>query len=47
MDFPGARLHQLKGNRSGFWAVTVSDNWRVLFRFEGGHAWDVVYEDYH
>ncbi|MGH8533519.1 MAG: type II toxin-antitoxin system RelE/ParE family toxin [Gammaproteobacteria bacterium] len=47
MDFPGARLHQLKGNRSGVWSVTVSDNWRVLFRFEGGHAWDVDYEDYH
>jgi proteic killer suppression protein len=28
-------------------SVTVSGNWRVLFRFEEGHAWDVDYEDYH
>ena len=47
MNFPGARLHQLKGDRAGIWSVTVSGNWRVLFRFEAGHAWDTDYEDYH
>ena len=32
--FPGWRLHSLKGELKGFWSVTVSGNWRVIFRFE-------------
>ena len=47
MDLPGMRLHLLKGEYSGFWAVTVRANWRVIFRFEDGHAVDVDYLDYH
>ena len=47
MDLPGFRLHPLKGEWAGFWAVTVSGNWRVVFRFEGGHASDVGLTDYH
>ncbi|WP_416397942.1 type II toxin-antitoxin system RelE/ParE family toxin [Allohahella sp. A8] len=47
MDLPGLRLHQLVGNRSGVWSVTVSGNWRVTFRFEDGDAEIVNYEDYH
>ncbi|CAG1771587.1 MAG: type II toxin-antitoxin system RelE/ParE family toxin [Dokdonella sp.] len=47
MDLPGLRLHELAGNRKGTWSVTVSGNWRVTFRFEGGEAEVVNYEDYH
>lgn len=47
MDLPGFRLHPLKGDRRGQWAVSVSGSWRVVFRFEGGHAEDVDYTDYH
>lgn len=47
MDLPGLRLHPLKGDLVGFWAVTVRANWRVVFRFEDGHAVDVDYLDYH
>lgn len=47
MNLPGLRLHELKGNRSGMWAVDVSGNWRVTFRFEGQDAEVVNYEDYH
>ena len=47
MDLPGLRLHPLKGDRKGFWAVTVRANWRVIFRFAGGDALDVDYVDYH
>ena len=47
MDLPGFRLHPLKGDRAGFWAVTVTGNWRVVFRFEGEHASDVDLVDYH
>ena len=47
MDLPGFRLHSLKGVLTGFWAVTVRANWRVIFRFEEGHAVDVDYLDTH
>jgi proteic killer suppression protein len=46
MDMPGFRLHLLKGQMKGFWAVTVRANWRVIFRFDQG-AEDVDYVDYH
>ncbi len=47
MDLPGFRLHPLKGEYKGFWAVTVRANWRVIFRFAEGEALDVDYVDYH
>ena len=47
MDLPGFRLHPLRGGLAGFWAVSVSGNWHVTFRFEDGHAVDVDYTDYH
>ncbi len=47
MDLPGFKLHSLKGNLEGFWAVSVSGNWRIVFRFEGGHAYDVDLTDHH
>ena len=47
MDLPGFRLHALKGRLKGHYAVSVSGNWRVTFRFEDGAAADVDYMDYH
>lgn len=47
LDIPGFRLHLLKGDLEGFWSVTVSGNWRVIFRFEDGDAFDVDLLDYH
>lgn len=47
MDLPGFRLHSLKGNRKGYWAIDVSKNWRIVFRFEEGNVYVVDYEDYH
>ena len=47
MDAPGLRLHPLKGDRKGLWAVTVQANWRIVFRFEDGNAYVVDYLDYH
>ena len=47
MDLPGFRLHSLKGDAKGFWAVTVRANWRVIFRFAEGDVPDVDYVDYH
>ncbi len=45
--FPGWRLHPLKGDRAGFWSLTVTGNWRLTFRFELGDAFDLDLEDYH
>ena len=47
MEWTGYRLHRLAGNRDGFWAVTVSANWRIIFRYEGTDAYDVDLVDYH
>ena len=47
MNLPGLGLHPLKGTYEGFWAVSVSGNWRVIFRFEGDTVVDVDYIDYH
>jgi toxin HigB-1 len=47
LDLPGLRLHSLKGELKGHFAVLVSGNWRVTFRFEDGEAVDVDYLDYH
>lgn len=41
MGLPGYRLHPLKGELAGYWAVSVSGNWRIVFRFENGSAYDV------
>jgi proteic killer suppression protein len=43
---PRLRLHLLKGERRGQWAVSVSGNWRVVFRFVGEDAVDVDPVDY-
>jgi len=47
MNFPGSGLHQLKGKLRGYWSVKVSGNWRVIFQFKGGDAFNVDYVDYH
>jgi proteic killer suppression protein len=47
VDAPGLRLHALKGDMAGLWAVTVQANWRVVFRFEDGDVYVVNYLDYH
>ena len=47
MALPGLDLHELSGDRKGTWAVKVSGNWRVTFRFEDKDVRDVDYEDYH
>jgi toxin HigB-1 len=45
--FPGWRLHLLKGNLLGFASLTVSGNWRLIFRFKDGDIFDVDLVDYH
>jgi len=47
LDLPRYHLHALKGDRAGYWAVTVRANWRIVFRFVGTDAFDVELIDYH
>ncbi len=47
MDVPGYRFHPLKGARAGEYAVSVSGNWRMTFRFDAEDAVEVNLEDYH
>jgi proteic killer suppression protein len=44
---PGNRLHPLGGDMRGLHAVRVNDQYRIVFRFEGGDAFDVLCTDYH
>jgi toxin HigB-1 len=47
LNNPGFRLHPLKGQRKGQWAISVSGNWRVVFAFDGVDVIDVDLVDYH
>lgn len=47
MGFPGSRLHLLNPKQAKTGSVTVSGNWRIIFKFENGDAYDVDYIDHH
>jgi proteic killer suppression protein len=47
MNLPTFRLHPLKGDLKDFFTVTVRSNWRIIFSFEGGNAFNVDFVDYH
>lgn len=44
---PGNRLEALKGRRSGYHSIRINDQWRVVFRWQSGQAFDVTVLDYH
>jgi toxin HigB-1 len=47
MNLPGLRLHALRGERRGQWAVSVSGNWRIVFEFDGPDMTNIDLVDYH
>ncbi len=47
LDLPGYRLHPLKGDLREYWSIAISGNWRIIFRFDDGDAYDVHLVDYH
>lgn len=47
MTPPSNRLHALKKDRQGQYAIAVNDQWRICFRFQAGDAFDVEITDYH
>ena len=44
---PGNRLERLKGDRAGQWSIRINNQWRICFRWQDEHAWDVEIVDYH
>lgn len=44
---PGNRLEALKGERKGFYSIRINDQWRVVFRWQDGNAYEVQIIDYH
>ena len=44
---PGNRLEALKGQMRGRYSIRVNEQYRVTFRWEDGHAYEVTVEDYH
>ncbi len=44
---PGNHLEGLKGDRSGRHSIWVNEQYRLMFRWEGNHAYEVCCEDYH
>ena len=47
LTLPGLRLHPLKGSLQGYWSVSVSGNWRLIFRFQRHDVYDLDLVDYH
>ncbi|WP_373511717.1 type II toxin-antitoxin system RelE/ParE family toxin [Persicitalea sp.] len=43
----GSGIHKLTGNMANFWSISVTPNYRIIFRFEEGDIRDVDYIDYH
>ena len=44
---PGNRLELLKGNRAGQYSIRINDQWRIVFEWKDGRAYDVTILDYH
>lgn len=44
---PGNRLEALQGDLAGFFSIRVNDQWRIIFRWQGGNASEVRLTDYH
>ena len=47
--FPWWKLHPHKGDLKGFWSLTVTGNWRLIFLYDAGAntAADIDLLDYH
>lgn len=45
--FQNWNIHKLSGELKDYWSIKVNKNYRIIFRFDGQHAYDVDYIDYH
>ncbi len=44
---PSNRLHKLKGDLKEFWSLSINDQWRIIFKWDGKNASEVEIVDYH
>ena len=44
---PGNRLERLRGDRAELWSIRINDQYRICFRWENGHVYEVEIVDYH
>lgn len=45
--FQNWNIHKLSGDLKDFWSLKVNKNYRIIFRFDGQHTYDLDYIDYH
>ena len=44
---PGNHLEKLKGDRKNSYIIKINDQWRICFKWNDKHAYDVEIVDYH
>jgi len=44
---PGNRLEALKGKLKGYYSIRINDQWRLIFKWLQGDAYDLEIVDYH
>ncbi len=44
---PGNRLEELKGKERGKRSIRINDQYRIIFVFKDGNAYEVEIDDYH
>lgn len=44
---PSNRLEKLKGNKKKFYSIRINNQWRIIFKWENNHSFEVEIIDYH
>ncbi len=44
---PSNRLEKLTGNLKDYYSIRINDQWRIIFKWDEGHAFEVEIVDYH
>ena len=44
---PANRLEKLKGDLKEFYSIRINNQWRIVFKWENGNAFEVEIVDYH
>lgn len=44
---PSYRLEKLKGNLKEFYSIRINNQWRIIFKWNNGNAFEVEIVDYH
>jgi len=44
---PSNRLEKLKGNLRDFYSIRINNQWRIIFKWNNGNAFEVEIIDYH